>query len=276
MAAMRMNLPAHGAALHWRAMVPALFFSLMLSSQGAPPSGYKLVWQEEFNGTQLDDKKWKAMDEPRKGGFSTPKAVKVANGLLTLTTFTDAGKHYTGFITGRGKYEAAYGYFEARIRFFTSPGEWGAFWVTSPTIGKPLNDPAKAGTEIDIVEHRIMDQKGTDLSRLMAINLHWDGYGKDHKSAGGKGAPPANAPSLQGNWHVYALLWTPDEYVFHLDGVEQWRTKQAVSKRPQYILLTCEIKPEGWAGKTPPEGYGSLESSKTKMEVDWVRLHQAP
>ncbi len=79
---------------------------------------------------------------------------------MSITTYTEGGKHHTGFITTKGKHEPTFGYFEARIRFRSTPGEWGAFWMQTPTMGKPLGDVAKAGTEIDIVEHRAARHKG--------------------------------------------------------------------------------------------------------------------
>ena len=75
---------------------------------------------------------------------------------------------------------------------------------------------------------------------------------------------------------MYALLWTPDEYVFYLDGVEQWRSTSAVSRRGEYLRLTCEVLDRGWAGTIPNGGYGAAASSATKMQVDWVRVWQAP
>ncbi|MFA6564372.1 MAG: glycoside hydrolase family 16 protein [Verrucomicrobiia bacterium] len=247
-----------------------------LVAHAEPPMGYKLLWQDNFDGDNLDLSKWAAVVGPRKGGQSVADAVSVKNGALTITTYTKDGKHCTGFLTSKGRFETTYGYFEAGIRFNTTPGEWGAFWLMSPTIGKPLGDPAKAGTEIDIVEHRASDNKGKDIRDMYVINLHWDGYGKSHKTEGTKITPPFSAMPLPGEWHTYALHWTPERYTFYYDGKEQWTTTNAVSRRSEYLLLTCEITAEGWAGNCPAEGYGSLADSKTKMEVDWIRVWQAP
>ena len=67
---------------------------------------------------------------PRRGYEMTPDAARVKNGLLTITTYTDAGgTHRSGFLTTEGHYEAARGYFEARVRFEDTPGEWCAFSI---------------------------------------------------------------------------------------------------------------------------------------------------
>ncbi|MCX6909468.1 MAG: glycoside hydrolase family 16 protein [Verrucomicrobia bacterium] len=252
-----------------------LLLIALAASAEAPPS-YRLLWKDTFDGDRIDASKWTAVVGPRKGGQSVADAVRVKDGVLTITTYTKDGKHCTGFLTTKGKFETTYGYFEAAIRFNTTPGQWGAFWVTSPTIGKPLGDPAKAGTEIDIVEHRASDSNGKDISGSYVINLHWDGYDKGHKTEGAKITPPFSAMPLPGEWHTYALHWTPERYTFYYDGKEQWTTTNAVSRRSEFILLTCEITATNWAGRCPAEGYGSLADSKTKMEVDWVRVWQAP
>jgi hypothetical protein len=81
---------------------------------------------------------------PRLDAIATPEAVAVHDGLLTLTTYTDAsGRHHTGFVGTQGVVEVTYGYFEARIRFNDSPGGWCAFWIDSPTNGDPMAIPAR-------------------------------------------------------------------------------------------------------------------------------------
>jgi beta-glucanase (GH16 family) len=241
---------------------------------GAPVRGYVLTWHDEFDAPALDAAKWNVVTGPRRDAINSADAVSVSGGILTITTYTEGGRHYTGFIDTAGKYEPDHGYLEARIRFETSPGEWGAFWLQSPTMGKPVGRPDLAGSEIDIVEHRVLDAKGGGISNSYEMNLHWDGYGESHKHAGSAGRPPAGAPPLQGTWHSYALLWTPSEYVFFLDGVEQWRSREGVSKRGEFIRLTCEALDRGWAGSSPAGGYTDRRASTTRMQVDWVRVWQ--
>jgi beta-glucanase (GH16 family) len=243
-------------------------------SPRAPLPGYALVWADEFDGTALDPLWWTVASELHHHAENTPDAVSVAGGLLTIRTFTEHGRHFTGWVTTAGKLLFTHGWFEARVRFQSSPGEWGAFWMASPTIGNPLGDPAVAGAEIDVVEHRRTRGSGADISGAYAMNVHWDGYGVEHKHVGSYGWPAVDAPRLQGGWHVYAVSWTPDGYRFFLDGVEQWATRWGVSQRPEFILLTCEVEHGAWAGAIPAHGYGSRRLGTTRMQVDWVRVWQ--
>jgi beta-glucanase (GH16 family) len=238
-----------------------------------PPPGYQLVWSDEFPGTALDPTRWTARTGPRRDGFMTPDAVTVAGGILTLTTSTEDGRHESGFLDTDGKFEAKHGYYEARIRFSDAPGSWCAFWLQSPTVGRPLGDPATAGVEIDVVEHRVTDQGGQELADAVALNINWDGYGKDKKNIQRVTRIPGGAP-VQGAWHDYGVLWTPSEYTFFVDAVALWSVARSVSQRTEWLQLTCEVEDGTWAGFVPDGGYGPRATSTARMEVDWVRVWQ--
>jgi beta-glucanase (GH16 family) len=240
-----------------------------------PPAGYQLAWDDEFDGATLDPSRWTAEVGPRRDAYNTPDAVSVAGGVLTITTSTEQGRNETGFLDTNGKFEATRGYFESRIRFSDSPGSWCAFWLQSPTIGQPRGDPATAGVEIDVVEHRVTDQGGQKLADQVALNLNWDGYGKAKKNVQ-RVTPIAGGAPVQGEWHTYGVLWTPTEYTFFVDAVALWTVAKAVSQRSEFLQLTCEVSDADWAGFVPAGGYGPRGLSTTHMEVDWVRVWQAP
>ena len=241
--------------------------------QGLQPAGYRLVWSDEFDGTTLDATRWSALTTARRDAVNTPDAVAVSGGSLVITTYTDSGVHHTGFVASDGKFEVTYGYAEARIRLHGAPGSWCAFWLNSPTNGTPLDDPGAAGTEIDVLEHRLVDQDGNDVSNIDAINVNWNGYGADHQD---RQRTVSGSPSLEGNWHTYGVLWTATGYTFYIDGNPVWTpgADVPVSQRSEFLYLTCEVENQSWAGDIPPGGYGGLGASTATMEVDWVRVWQ--
>ncbi|MCU0780671.1 MAG: family 16 glycosylhydrolase, partial [Akkermansiaceae bacterium] len=243
--------------------------------QAAPPGlGWVMAWSDEFNGTSVDGSKWSVGTGARRDATNTTSAVSVGNGALTIKTYTEGGKHYTGWLGSNGKFENCFGYWEARIRFNSSAGMWSAFWLQPYGINN-VGDPAGNGTEIDIVEHRRQDSGGGDMRNKSAMNIHWDGYGADHKSVGATvNNPGANPASLQGNWHTYGLLWESGRYRFYIDDVEVWTTTAAISQVRQWIYLTSEVQNGAWAGAIPSGGYGDRNSSTTSMEVDHVRFYQ--
>jgi beta-glucanase (GH16 family) len=222
------------------------------------PAGktWKLVWRDEFDGQKLDESKWTCQpDGRRQGGWWSPKAISLdGQGHLVISTFLDGDKPTDGCITTQGKFEHAHGYYVARVKFQSEPGHWSAFWINGPGIGK-VGDGGRDGCEIDIMEKPWLDGR-------VQHTLHWDGYGKDHKSEGFV----ATAPGVMEGWHAFGLLWLPDEYVFYIDGKETWRTKVGgVCQVPQYMLLSDEIGP--WAG----------DIAKAKLPdrflVDYVRVY---
>jgi beta-glucanase (GH16 family) len=230
------------------------------------------VWADEFNGDRIDPSRWNVFDWRRGEAQDTPDAVEVKDGILRISTYSEGGVQKTGFLsTEYGKYEATHGYFEARIRFHGVSGQWCAFWLTSPTIGDPLGDPARAGAEIDVVEHRIVDESGWRIGDWVAQNVIWDGYDL-HRADVHHGSPLPDGAPVNGAWHTFGVLWDDAQYVFYVDANELWRTSAAVSQRSEYVLLTCEILDHDWAGNVPAGGYGPKSGSSPGMEVDWVRV----
>src|SRR6266446_7548496 len=96
----------------------ALLLALAALAVAEPPPEYQLKWADEFDGTQLDLQKWKIwLPGKRRDAINTPDAVTVADGRLTITTYTEGGKHYTGMISTQGIFETSFGYYEARIQW---------------------------------------------------------------------------------------------------------------------------------------------------------------
>jgi beta-glucanase (GH16 family) len=260
--------PKRNAAFRTALACLAAVCPLLPLAAAAPPS-YQLVWADEFDGTALDTSKWhhRGLGE-RRGARNVTNAVAVAGGFLTITTYTAEGKHHTGMIGTEGRFERSFGYYEARIRFEGSPGMWSAFWSQTPTMGSHIGDPAQAGMEIDILEHRVTDKDGKNIGGKVQHTLHWDGYGPEHKSR----THLTEDLGLNSGFHIYGFEWTSTEYRCFIDGKLTW-TSGPVSKRLQYLILSCEVQDNGWAGKIPPAGYGDLASSRTRMVVDYVRYY---
>jgi hypothetical protein len=78
------------------------------------------------------------------------------------------------------------------------------------------------GASIDIMEKPWLDGR-------VQHTLHWDGYGKDHKSSGFV----SQNPRVMEEVHTFSLLWLPDEYVFYIDGKQRWRSKAGDIRKVQ-------------------------------------------
>lgn len=245
------------------------FFSLTALALAVPP-GYKLVWADEFDGHVLDTNKWTYwLAGRRNDAVNVSNAVAVSGGKLTITSYTEGGKQFTGMISTAGKFEPVLGYWEARVAFADSPGMWSAFWLQSPTMGRPIGDTLTAGVEIDICEHRVVDNQGTNIASKVQHTLHWDGYGQHHQSKA-QFTPPMK---LERGFHVYGCEVMTNGYRFFVDGKLTWTTKEAPSQAKEFGILSSEIKDFAWSGHIPTNGYGDLKHSKTKMVTDYVRYY---
>jgi beta-glucanase (GH16 family) len=256
-------------------------------ASAAPPAGTgPLTWADEFNGATLDATRWSYRAQgPRFDAFITPQAVSVGGGMLTIKTYTEAGRHFAGMIgtarAGPVGFEQRFGYFEARVQFDNAPGQWSAFWLQSPTIGNPMGDPATAGVEMDVAEHRVrcvtapaptppeVCAPGNDISDRIQQALIWDGYGPESKSMVKLSEPLTGLGNR--SWHTWAVHWTPTQVTYLYDGVPTWTVNGPISQRSQYVVLSSDVG-EFFAGAFPAGGYGSPQTTTTTMNVDYVRV----
>jgi len=223
-----------------------------------PPDGkeWKLAWSDEFDGEKLDETRWNRLgDSPRRDGYWVKDDAYVnGTGSLILRTRKDGDRYTCGAVNTRGKFEHAFGYYAARCKLPRQPGHWPAFWLMCSGVGSTENE-GRDGTEIDIIEVPWRDGR-------LTINLHWDGYGDKHKSAGTK----FTIPGIMEGWHIFSMLWTQQEYVFYVDGKEVWRSSAGgVSQVPEFIKLTEEIG--AWGGKIQEAQLPDY------FEVDYVRVY---
>jgi beta-glucanase (GH16 family) len=242
-----------------------LLVLLAFSAQAAEPvdqlppasdgKAWKLVWDDSFAGKKLDESKWEVPNQRRRDGWWSPKAVSLdGKGHLTISTLRDGDRYLDACVRTRGKFQHAHGYYVARIKLQDQPGHWSAFWLFNSSVGKVGNE-GRDGTEIDIMEKPWRDGR-------VQHALHWDGYGKAHKSMG----QVVTVPGVMDGFHTFSLWWKHDEYVFYVDGKETWRTNAGgVCQVPLYIKLSDEIGKWG----------GAITKAKLPDHflVDYVRVY---
>ncbi len=223
----------------------------------APGREWRLVWHDEFDGPAIDETQWERIgDSRRRDGFwIKDDAYLDGKGCLVLRTRKDGQRYTCGAVRTLGKFEHRYGFWEARCRFPKQQGHWPAFWLMPAKGLKDAEVGGTVGAEIDIMEKAWLTEK---------INhaIHWNGYGSHHKSEGRE----AERPGLNEGFHTFAVLWTPQEYIFYIDGRETWRTKAGgASHALSYAKLTEEIGP--WAGKITEAALPDY------FVVDYVRVY---
>ncbi|MFC2125307.1 family 16 glycosylhydrolase [Bacteroidota bacterium] len=220
---------------------------------------YKLVWNEEFEGTELDLETWNHRGLETKRDISI---VKTENSYLDgkgncVIELTKVGEEYhIGQISTMLSYLTRYGYFECRARMNHEPGPHIAFWIQSPYISQG-GSPDKIGAEIDVFEYLLKDPE------KIYHTVHYGGYSEElHKKSGGS----VKIDGIEKGFHTFGVEWLKDEYVFYVNGKETWRTREGVSNIAQYLILSIECC--GWGG--------DVTKSKLPDEVvfDYVRVYK--
>ena len=221
-------------------------------------NGYKLVWEDNFEGTTLNKNKWDyRLTGPRRSGYNSKSMVKVENGNLLLMYDIRNDSVFGAMIGTQKTYMTRYGYFECRAKVQNSPSHcpWGAFWIQSPHISEG-EDPGKYGAEIDIMEYY------GDFGDRMTHNVHW-AYGPNQKSSG---QLISYLEGVSKGYHTYGLEWTPEKYAFYIDGLKFHEIKEGISHIDEYIILSMEIpfNLEKLSGAIAPDTF----------KVDYVRVYK--
>lgn len=257
---------------------------------------FELVWQDEFEGEELDRTKWddnQTVDTlhwgpVRKGGYWHKDMIEVRDGNLVIKTeykeeplegdtFGSPDKYgegyYTGMIATHGKKDFFYGYFECRAILPKSTGMWSAFWMMNEGVYNQ-DGSGQDGTEVDIFESMYYKDAWWGAGDSVVCGIHFDGYDGMHQGHS-IGKFFANDPYEEFN--TYGLEWTPEEYIFYINGVECGRLSQGgVSQNPEYLILSCEIAGENGVAYADRHGTGpiSLEKGETaEFIVDYVRVY---
>lgn len=166
------------------------------------------------------------------------KNVVVQNGYLIITahkeSFNDAGYTSARLIT-KGKFEQAYGRFEARMRLPWGQGLWPAFWMLGADID---TNPWPGAGEIDIMEFR-----GQNPTTVLGT-VHGPGY------SGGQSISKSYTLTngrFDTDFHVFGIEWGPNYINFYVDDVLYNQITPAdvpgqwVFDKPFYLLMNLAV-----------------------------------
>lgn len=285
-------------------MLSALALPLSLSAQTTtPPTGYKMVWSDEFNGTSLDTKVWNIEENGNGGGnqelqYYRKENVAVANGNLVLTARRENynNKQFTsGRINSLDKAYFKHGIIQARIKFpKTANGVWPAYWMMGNDYGK-LGWP-RCG-EIDIVETGNAEgiKNGTQ-TRHFGATLHWGtSAGANHKQYGTSYLAPESNPLQNDEYHIITTEWDGQFLSMYYDlkdftvaAKNKARFYSATIpastnsadighyfQKPFFFIFNLAVG-GNYTGIYNAGGITALPNAgdEAKMFVDWVRVYQ--
>jgi beta-glucanase (GH16 family) len=236
---------------------------------------WNLVWQDEFNGQNINTANWNfntgcsgwGNNEWENYTNSTANAY-IENGNLVLNAVNTGGGNcgYTSArLTTQGKVHYTYGRIEARIKCPYGQGIWPAFWLLGENIGS-VGWPACG--EIDIME---MVGGGSGRDNTTAGTAHWDNSG--HASYG-LTASVGWPAKLYDDYHIYAIEWDASQIRWYFDSNNyctlntNGASMEEFVGRDYFILLNLAV-----GGNWPGYPDGSTVFPQ-KMYIDYVRWYQ--
>ena len=302
---MRLSKMFYGAL--FAAVFPTAAFAQAI--EGAD-EGYTLVWEDNFNGTALNEKNWTIEVSGTGGGnqelqYYRRENVSVADGNLVLTARREnyQGKSFTsGRINSNQKAAFKHGIMQAKIKFpKTANGLWPAYWM----MGNDINRYGwpRCG-EMDIIEmghfNAITGPYAGMQDKYFSGTLHYgpDATNEHHQQVSHEFSLEQftdMTPIQNDEYHIFTVIWD-DEYLYMYYDLQNYKnaSKRKALYFTQPITYNDDVMVAGHYFQKPfyflfnlavggtytdiydPAKITALPNAgdEAKMYVDWVRVYQ--
>lgn len=273
------------------------------SSNPYTPSGWKMIWNDEFTGNKLDTTKWNyqegfLLDENdintagwgnQELEYYTRDNVSVSDGSLNIlmkkqskefsqkndSTKKATAKYSSGKITTQNKFSVKYGRVDFRAKMPTGTGVWPAMWML-PNDSRYGSWPLSG--EIDVFEGR-----GRTPDMVFGT-LHYGAKWPNNINTSDVFNMVQDGKKKTGiaDWHVYSVVWDAETIKIYCDGkcyfkctYAEWYSGSdrgnAYAPFDQRFYLILNLA----AGGTFDSGYVPDENfTSGLMQVDYVRVYQ--
>lgn len=260
-------------------------------------AGMTLIWQDEFNGTQLDTSKWNYElgyyigDDPNSWGWgnaelehytNSEQNVFVQDGKLNIRALNDPksfpqdpnryAQYSSGKINTKGHLSLQYGRVDFSAKLPTGNGIWPALWM--------LPEDEAYGAWAASGEIDVMEAKGR-LPGTTSGAVHFGGQWPVNKYIAGEYHFP-DGQTFANDFHVYTLIWEEDNFKWYVDGKfffkvtrDQWYSVAAPNNpnapfdQPFYIIMNLAVGGHFDGGLAPSPG-----DIPATMQVDYVRVYK--
>jgi beta-glucanase (GH16 family) len=248
-----------------------------------PTPGMRLVWEDDFNGTQLNRSRWNVLEQLHRGGVYTKENVHIEGGALVLRTvaqnFTINGLNYfvsSGAVNTSGLAEQKYGRWEVRVKLPMVGRTTGYTLHSSIWLFDDAKNPQRSGCsqEIDVVEQYTSGSSTAASKAVAAI----------HPFNGSHAAKCTKVPYHRGNtvaqgdwssnWTTFAVDWTEDWIVMRVNdepyavfgppATEPWALRAFTD--PLFLALTACVM-----DREPPSPDDEFPQ---EYMIDWVKVYE--
>lgn len=250
--------------------IPATGYTTPLSYPG-----YSLVWQDEFNGTELSND-WSFEIGNGANGWGNNELqyyrsqnTEVKDGYLVITAKREPynGYQYTSSrIITRQKQSFMYGRIDIRAVLPQGQGLWPALWMLGnsySTVGWP-----DCG-EIDIME-MVGGDRQFEGDDFVHGTVHWDNNGQ-HASYSGYNQ--LQSGKFADEFHVFSIVWDAASIKWYRDDIKYHEintTSATMSEFQQEFFFIFNV---AIGGNWPGSPNASTQFPQF-MAVDYVRVFQ--
>jgi beta-glucanase (GH16 family) len=273
------------------------------ANTGTPSDAPKwdLVWSDEFDGTELDTKKWKPEKSCWGGGNNERQCytgrkenIRVDNGQLRLIAREErfTGPDRPPEIASMPNPKTTQPFTSGKIEFRAKPpkgqGTWPAIWMMPE---KDYYGAWPLSGEIDILEGVNLGAACKECAGKVGENrmlsaIHFgDKPPKNTHIHKRVALPDLSLPS--DGFHVWTFEWGAGLMRFHLDGRQYWEVKAdqlysgspkakgnpvAPFDQPFYIMANLAI-----GGKLAEDNNDKgivMDSVPAEFLIDWIRIYQ--
>lgn len=238
--------------------------------------GYHLVWDDEFNGSQLNPNDWNYETGTGGNGWgnneleyytSRPQNIFLSDGNLVIEARKESynGSQYTSArITTQGKEQFTYGRIDIRAKLPVQTGMWPALWMLGSNIST-VGWPQCGETDI-------MELIGKNSHQVVG-SFHWKNSSGTESTFNNTYTLPSGDFSQQ--FHVYSLIWSKDSLQILVDDIPFVNASRADLTNGTYpfdspFFFIFNVAVGGnWPG--PPDNTTQFPQ---RMFVDYVRVFQ--
>jgi len=246
--------------------------------QAIDVDAYSLVFNDEFNGSDIDPTKWntsmawgpdvvineeiqhyvdtQANPDAAYNPFLFDGEALIISASETPEAFADAAQgqpYVSGALTSLGNFDFSFGYVEARVDLPEGAGLWPSIWML--------------GSEFEDLKPQlyVLEYNGGNTNSVFHNYNYTDAEGnlrspRQHE---------VTVNDVSSGWQTIGLRWSEEELVFYVNGFPTFQVNgENVASQSMYLLMNLAV---GGIWVDAPD---ASTPSPAEFKVDYIRVYQ--